>query len=270
MGPVRLLQFVSIALVLFLGAGIAAWVLLRPPAETASAPMLDAVDRVGQIRRVTIELVDAIQQLVALSPAASAEKLTRARMQVELYDVAAGRLLTEFKTTETMWVPVDHAQSILEGGRSLAEQALKMSPTIPVSEKAAAGVDSLESDPDKTGLPQERAQALKRSGELLIESSENLKRGVQQSVDLASFSKGTLFGFSAADVLVGLLILAGLSALVAIRGASSWMTVPPAQAAKNELRRMAVTDPPAAMKACHDRVRELLEMADGFCRGERA
>ena len=80
---------------------------------------------------------------------------------------------------------------------------------------------------------------------------------------------GTLLGYQASDWLLASLGLAALLGLVAIWRAIGWLRVPPATAVRQELRYLAQSQPRVALAKCHERVRDLLELADSFYRGER-
>ena len=270
MDRIRLLRRIPYGLVLLAAAGAAAWVLLRPPAETDDAHMIQAVDRAGHARGVTADVARAVHRLADLGQTPTPDRYARARAEVEDLGARAGKLADDLgREPPNPWVPVAEATDLLGEAKALAAAALELSPPAAVAPKAAAAADATETDPAKTGLTPENGRVLGARADQLLAGAERLRLRVEQAFTGAAAAQRRFLGFAPADLLLGLLAAAVLVGVLTARSAAAWLSVPPIDAVHAELKRVAATEPRTALTRSHETVRGLLELADSLARGER-
>ncbi|MEK6262340.1 MAG: hypothetical protein AABP62_27390 [Planctomycetota bacterium] len=226
--------------------------------------MIAAIDQNGQIRGVTFSTLQAVRQLSAIDGQTSTEVVVQRREAVNGMIAACERLGRSVKDSDSEWLPVADSVLLLAKTQEFAAWTLTKTPTVQVTEAAAAGIESLETNPDRTGITRETIAVVEsRAGELQNDA-DNLFMTVRQSALRAAFSRGTWLGLEARDYLLACVSLTVLMGLVVARQAEAHSSTPPAQALEAELRLLANGEPLLALDRCFARSGELLELADTF------
>ncbi|HET6422731.1 MAG TPA: hypothetical protein VFG20_03555 [Planctomycetaceae bacterium] len=264
MTPQARFKVVQISFVGLLTAAAIVWWWLRPPAATAGPKVIAAIDQIGQIRGAIASTLQAVRQLTTIDGQTSTEVVVQRREIVNGMIVACDRLGRSVKSSDSEWLPVADSVMLLSKAQELAEWTLTKTPTVQVTGAEAAGIESLETNPDRTGMTAETIAVVESRAVALQNDTDNLFVTVRQSALRAAFSRGMWLGLEARDYLLMCVLLSSLLGLVITWQAEAHWFTPPAQALEAELRLLASGEPRLAVDRCFARSGELLKLADTF------
>ena len=255
-------RMTRIVLIALLALGLLIRICVRKPAGAAPARVAAGIDLVGQARRLVDEVAHSAQALVALDNEASAEEITQRRSALE----AAGRAFQPVKAqideAPSSWVPLGRAKTLLEDAEEVAAEALRLTPSQPVSPDAAAAVDPLADDPNKTGFTEGAREIIESRVAALLTKSDGLRdEALRVAVD-ASETEATLLGFPVPNLLTAFLVISTALALVKLYQDEVRLRAPPEQTLKTQLKLKAKSDGRGAIQRCYELSTELLELAE--------
>ena len=261
-GPYRFLRL--LLLLLLIGSGVIWWT-VRPPQATSASAVFDDIDRIGRGHNVVLSTIRAVRQLASIQPDTPREEILGRRAQAEFALTQTDQLEQELRANPSQWIPVTEAQVLLEDCRQALRLALEQAPTGQTPDPQNVAED-LARNADVEGLGPEVAGLLDARAEQLLRGLEQLQTRVQRALVSAMLARGRWLGLEAADMLAIAVCLSCLLGLVALSQASRQLRIPPQKVERMEIELIGRTDRLRAMDRCHQRVKELLEMADDFCR----
>lgn len=249
--------------VLLLGAAVAISWLVRLPDDALPVKIVAGIDAAGQVRGLVSELLLPVRELAA-GTATSAEQIVALRSQVAYHRQLCQRLEAVIPTVERSWVPLGEAETLLRDCRELLSLADQSTPSGPVAAEQAASADSLETDPNRTGLTPEAAAALQARADQLQRGAEQLRQHVEQAAIVASAVQPTWLGYHAYDLALAALGAACLVSLAGLWEMNRRLRTAPTSALEIEAKLMAKTNRDRAVAFCHERSANLLRLANAF------
>ncbi len=262
MSSLKLYRAAQISLLVVLVLGTAVWYFIRPSANTSLMSMSFDIERVGRAQEVTGQIIVTARRLADTNATTPAEEVATLHTNLRHSIASAERLLTEFESRPSEWVPVAEAATMLLDAQQLGRLGLNRLPTtteVP-SDNPQEPTITLEETPETS------AAILETRAHQLLSASDLLRVRVEQAIAKSTFNRGRLLGFEASDLLLGALVVTNLLATMVLNVACVRLSMPPEQIEKMELELIRKVDPQAALKKCHQRVKDLLELADDFCR----
>ncbi len=264
MTPQTRFKAVQLSFVGLLVSAVVVWWWLRPPTATAGPKVITAIDQIGQIRGAIASTLQAVRQLTTINEQTPTDVVVQRREVVNGMITACERLGSSVRSSDSEWLPVADSVMLLAKAQEFATWTLTKTPTVQVTGAAAAGVESLETNPDRTGMTRETMAVIESRAVALQNDADNLFTTMRQSALRAAFSRGTWLGLEARDYLLACVLLSVLLGLVITWQAEAHWFTPPAQALEAELRLLASGEPRLAVDRCFARSGELLKLADTF------
>ncbi|MFV1967488.1 MAG: hypothetical protein ACC628_18835 [Pirellulaceae bacterium] len=263
MRTLKLYRLAQITLWVLLLTGLLVRLLVRAPEGTAAAEIYDRVELTGRAREVMMETVRLVQAIAAdagtMDPAETVRRLANANQTKD----AAGRVKNAIQETDSNWMQLKEAAPLMADCEKLLQRAIDRVLTPPT----AAGEPPANPGFEETAL--EAIPILQTRARQLEDQAVHLSVRMQQAITKGVFARGTLFGLTAADILLATLTLSSLVGVAVLIQGSRRLRTPMAKLQRMELELMGRSDRREALHQCHDRVKELLELAGGFCRSDK-
>lgn len=289
MHPLRLYRAALAILLTLLGGGLAIWFAVSAPEGTSSDRILRDVTLFGRVDELVRETTAAVRSLAAALGSATEEDLTAPRGQLASIQLAGRRLQQDLEEHRSSWIPVEEASDVLKRSLELcrdtwdrtaavtaAAAAEKAAPPTAgaagpkadapaAAETASAAASEAASPPPLS--PAEIAALLTERQKQLLAQAERLRTRVEQAITEGMLARGTFLGWESGQWLLGALILATLVGLIVAVHALRRARLAPERLERMELELVGRSDRRAALQKCHERVRDLLDFAEGLCRG---
>lgn len=269
MVSLRFYRITQSVLLLLLVGGILVWFLVRAPGGTSVGAIFGDVERIGRSHQVVLETVSAVRQLTTVRLDTSHDDIVALRAQVLQANDAAAKMAEELQTVKSQWMPVAEATVLLNECRSVGELALQQSPTgVAVPANVDESDESIEMDPDLDGMSAESVQILGARAEQLFQEWKRLELRVRQAIVGGVFARGSLLGLESKDLLLIATVLACLAGIFVLSNVCRRLKISPENVERMEIELISRTDRIGAMQRCHNRVHDLLQMADSLCRSQ--
>ncbi|MCY2995896.1 MAG: hypothetical protein NTY19_49805 [Planctomycetota bacterium] len=247
--------------------------IVRAPEGTSVDRILHDATLTGRVEQLVAETKHAVDTLAKQFPTVSPEELAGYRVQVKSVAAAADRLRKELDQQSSSWIPVDEANELLQRAEELSRDAWER--TQPPSPEAADAVDTptpgAETDADAAldHTPAEVAKLLHARVLQLDRQATQLRTRIEHAVLEGMLARGTFLGLETWQWLLGALVVSGLLGTGVLQHAAWRLRLPPEKLLRVELELIGRSDRRAAVQACQERVRDLLDLADSLCRGGR-
>ena len=264
----RLGQFI---LFFIMAGGMAVWYSARPPEGSSVGAVLGDVERIGRAHEMVLETVEAVRRLSAVGHDAPDEDVTRRRGHVQQAIESSRKLAAELETVNSPWIPVGEATILLNDCGKVGELTLARSPVCqaPATGKdTTAGSDDLDLGPNHREMSAESVQIVETRARQLLGGWRRLESRCRQTIVGGMLARGNVFGFESTDLLLATTVLGCLLGIAMLSRVRGRLNVSPAKIERMEIELIARTDRRAAVRRCHERVSDLLRLADGFCRGQ--
>jgi hypothetical protein len=268
-------RLVQIAFAVLALAGLMTWYFVRVPPGTSAHAILRDVELAGRGREAALQLTKAVRRLAHIEQGQALEReLSAVRSHVE----AVRSLRDEIATENSRWIPTAEFGMVLEECQQLGNQTVERLEKAIVDLKRwndqideESGVPAVEDEAEVPGLlaatPGELALGFEQQGIDIERQLDLLRSRVEQAIAAGMLAEGRLWIWSAADLLFGLVLVGTVMGAIVALHASYRIRIPPQQLERWELELVARTDRKSAIQRCHQRIDDLLQLADRFCRG---